>query len=465
MANDLLTSDIEMSTPPKRSPFSSMRHPQYRWLYASNMAFFFAMQGQMIVRSYLAFKLTHSALMLGLVNLAMAIPMLLVSPFGGVIADRVEKRRLIIAGQGILITSEFVIFALLLGGKLEFWHLLAFVFVMGCIFPVIMPARQAIVVNIVGLEGLQNAMALSMGGMNAARVVAPALAGFLIFAVDVKGAYLVSIALYLAGLTTMLKVSQSPPVPRTNKASVFGDMAEGFRFVKNSPPLRTLMLVGLIPPLFAMPFQSLIVVFTEDVWHVESWGLGVLQASAGLGGVVGAFVIAFWGETDRKLRLMIGGVLGFAASLLLFSASPWFLLAIPFVFVADVFASMFQTSNSTVTQLLVPDHVRGRVMSLGMMTFGLTPLGAVPIAAAAQAWGAPIAVGGASIVAAALIGIAYLISPTLRGIDDVVRKAMEEAGPRRGPGAWGAAPPPAKRPPISQPSEVEAQPVAIAGGQ
>ena len=143
MANDLLTSDIEMSTPPKRSPFSSMRHPQYRWLYASNMAFFFAMQGQMIVRSYLAFKLTHSALMLGLVNLAMAIPMLLVSPFGGVIADRVEKRRLIIAGQGILITSEFVIFALLLGGKLEFWHLLAFVFVMGCIFPVIMPAIVA----------------------------------------------------------------------------------------------------------------------------------------------------------------------------------------------------------------------------------------------------------------------------------------------------------------------------------
>jgi len=461
MANDLPLSDTAMVEAPTRSAFRSMQYPQFRWLYASNMAFFFAMQGQMIVRSYLAFKLTDSALALGLVNLAMAVPMLLVSPFGGVIADRVEKRRLIIGGQAVLLTSEFVVFALLLGGVLEFWHLMAFVFVMGCIFPVIMPARQAIVMNIVGREGIQNAMALQMGGMNAARVVGPALAGFLIFAVDVKGAYIVAIVLYLVGLATMMRVSQSPPTARTNKASVFGDMAEGFRFVKNSPPLRTLMLVGLIPPLFAMPFQSLIVVFTEDVWHVDTWGLGVLQAAAGLGGVAGAFAIAFWGETERKLRLMIGGVLGFAACLLLFAASPWFLLAIPFVFAADVFASMFQTSNSTIIQLLVPDHVRGRVMSLGMMTFGLTPLGSVPIAAAAQAWGAPIAVGGASLVAAALIGIAYLVSPTLRGIDDVVRRAMKEAEPHRRPS--GIVPPGLRSP--TPPSEIEGKPVVMAGGQ
>lgn len=440
-----------------------MREPQFRWLYASNMAFFLAMMGQMVVRSYLAFKLTDSALALGVVNLAMAIPMLIVSPFGGVIADRMEKRKLIILGQCVLIFSELVIFALLVSDHLEFWHLFAFVFVMGCVFPMMMPARSAIVMTIVGREGMQNAMALQMGGMNAARIVGPGLAGFLIFALDTRGAYLVAIALYGIGLAAMFKVHPSPAVMRNAGASVFGDIAEGFNFVRHSPPLRTLMLVGLIPPLFAMPFQSLLVVFTEDVWHVDSWGLGVLQASAGLGGVVGAFGVAFYGETDRKLRLMLAGVIGFAASLLLFAMSPWFLLAIPFVFIADVFASTFQTSNQAVTQVLVPDHVRGRVMSLNMMTFGLTPLGAVPIAAAAQVWGAPVAVGGASIVAAALVGIIYLASPTFRGIDEVIRAAMKEAGPRRGPfgmppgmmrGAVG--PPPA--------TEVDAKPVVMASG-
>jgi MFS family permease len=139
---------------------------QCRWMYASNIAFFFAMNGQFVVRSYLAFKLTGSAFSLGLVNLAVAIPMLFISPFGGVVADRVEKKRLIMTGQALLLANELVVLVLLLAGLLEFWHLLLVVFAMGCLFPFIMPARQAIVANIVGRQGLGNAMALQMGGMN-----------------------------------------------------------------------------------------------------------------------------------------------------------------------------------------------------------------------------------------------------------------------------------------------------------
>ncbi len=435
----------EVTRAGRPNAFRSMRHQQFRWLYASNMCFFFAMQGQMVVRSYLAFKLTDSALALGLVNLAIAVPMLIVSPFGGVIADRVEKRRLIMTGQVLLLTNEAVVFALLLGGWLEFWHLFAAVFALGAVFPVMMPARQAIVVNIVGREGLQNAMALQMGGMNAARVVGPALAGFLIWIISPKGAYVVALIMYAAGLLTMLRVTKSPPPPRRANVSVFGDMAEGFRFVRDQKTLRVLMIVGLIPPMFAMPFQSLLVVFTEDVWRVETWGLGVLQAAAGLGGVAGAFLVAFYGETERKLRFMFMGLFGFAGSLLLFSFSPWFLLALPLVFITDVFASMFQTNNSAVTQLLVPDYVRGRVMSLGMMTFGLTPLGAVPVAAAAEAWGAPVAVGGSALFAAVLAALAFALSKSLRGLDATAKAALESPpgmhpGHPRAEGEGGPAP-------------------------
>ncbi|MCA9823733.1 MAG: MFS transporter, partial [Dehalococcoidia bacterium] len=167
--------------PSGRSPFASLKNSQFRWLYISNLAFFFAMMGQFVTRSWLAFEITDSAFALGMVNFAVAVPMLLVAPFGGVIADRVERRNLIVAGQVILLANEAAVLVLLIAGVLAFWHLLAVSFVMGCVFPFIMPARQAIVVNIVGKQGLVNAMALQMGAMNAARVVAPALAGFLIW--------------------------------------------------------------------------------------------------------------------------------------------------------------------------------------------------------------------------------------------------------------------------------------------
>src|SRR3990172_8442201 len=190
----------EVPAAPRASAFSSLRHQQFRWLYASNIAFFFAMNGQFVVRSYLAYALTGSELALGMINLVVAIPMLIVSPFGGVIADRVEKRRLILTGQSVLVLNELAILVLLLTDQLQFWHMLVAVFFMGCTFPFIMPARQAIVVSIVGRQGLGNAMALQMGGMNAALVVGPVLAGFIIALAGVRWVYVVAVTMYAVAL-------------------------------------------------------------------------------------------------------------------------------------------------------------------------------------------------------------------------------------------------------------------------
>src|SRR5512140_3841657 len=283
------------------SGFALFRNRQFRWLYISNTAFFFAMNGQMIVRSYLAYEITNeNAFALGLINLAVAVPMLIVSPFGGVVADRVEKRRLIMTGQVVLVLNELTVLTLLLFDALQFWHLMAVVFVMGCTFPFIMPARQAIVVNIVGRRRLANALALQMGGMNAARVVAPALAGFLIWAVGVKETYGVAVAMYGVALFGMSRVNQAPPVPRDGKRSVYADILEGFRYVAGDPPVRVLMVLTILPMLLAMPFQSLLVVFAVDVWDVGSRGLGILQAAAGLGGLLGATEISSRAEPKAQ---------------------------------------------------------------------------------------------------------------------------------------------------------------------
>jgi MFS family permease len=399
-------------------------------MYASNTAFFFAMNGQFVVRSYLAFKLTGSAFSLGIINLAVAIPMLVISPFGGVLADRVEKRNLIMVGQALLLVNELIVLALLVTNRLEFWHLFAVVFLMGCLFPFIMPARQSIVANIVGRQGLGNAMALQMSGMNAARVVGPVTAGLIISVAGVRWVYAVAVALYLLALLAMSRIDRAPPAPATGPRTVFGDIREGVRYVRSDRPVRVLLLLSIVPMMLAMPFQALLVVFSEEVWHTGSRGLGILQGAAGVGGVLGSVIVAATGDIQRKLRVMMVSLLAFGGTLLLFAMSPWFLLALPFVLLADVFANVFGTVNATAIQVLIPDEVRGRVMSLMMMTFGLTPLGTLPVSAAAQAFGAPVAVGGAAIVTTLIAVLIYVASPALRGIDETSRAAVEAAPPR-----------------------------------
>jgi MFS family permease len=404
--------------------FAALRIPQFRWLFASNAAFFFAMNAQMLVRSYLAYELTRSPLALGLVNLVVALPMLVVSPFGGAWADRVERRRLVIAGQLSLVASEACVLGLLVAGVLELWHMLVSVAVMGCIFPFIMPARQALVVNAVGVRGVTNAMALSMGAMNASRVVGPVLAGLLIAAVGLPGAYATSLGLYGVAVACMLGVRPAHPDAAARRRPILAGIAEGFRFVNRDRVVLALLLLGIVPMFLAMPFQTLLVIFANDVWHVGPTGFGALQACAGVGGVLGSLFVAWRGDPERRLRAMMLQLCAFAAMLALFAASPWFGLALPLVLGANVFASVFNTRNSTAVQLLIPDHVRGRIMSFMMMSFGLTPLGTLPMSAIAEAFGAPVAVAGGALWVIGASGLFWLLSPALRTTDARAAEAL-----------------------------------------
>jgi MFS family permease len=202
--------------------------------------------------------------------------------------------------------------------------------------------------------------------------------------------------------------------------SLFEDVREGVRYMRSHSTVMVLMLFGLLPMFLAMPFQTLLVVFADEVWEVGERGFGILQGMAGLGGMIGAFVIARRGERPARLRLMLISVMAFSSFLLMFSASPSFLIALPLILAANVFAGMFQILNNTAIQLLVPEEVRGRISGFLMMSFGLTPLGTLPMAILAERVGAPAAVAAAS--ALVLVGavIWYVASPVLRGIDEAL---------------------------------------------
>jgi MFS family permease len=411
-----------------RGALASLEHPEYRWMFASNVAFFLAMSGQGIVRAWLAFELTGSELALGLVSFTAAVPMLLIAPIGGVMSDRLERRNVIAAGQSLVLVSELGVLALLATGNLAFWHLLVAAGVMGCVFPFIMPARQALVVSIVGRRGLPNAMALSMAGMNVTRVVGPALAGFLLGPLGSSGTYTVGVSLYAIALLTMLRVRRRPPAP-TAKVSVYANALEGARYVRDHRLVLMLIFFGLVPMFLAMPFQSLLVVFAEEVWQVGPSGLGLLSAAGGIGGVAGSFYVAWRADSHHRVQRMMVSIVGFGVFLFAFSLTPYFGLALGLVFVANAFASVYSTLNNTAIQMIIPDEVRGRISSFLMMSFSLPLLGTLPLSALAEAYGAPSAVALASVLAVAVALAFFAGSHELRNMDASVQAAVDADDP------------------------------------
>ncbi len=406
-------------------PPSPLRIAQFRWLFASNMFFFMAMEAQRLVRVWIAYDLTDSKIALGLLLAAVATPMMLIAPFGGAIADRMERRNLIVFGQAIVVANEGVILALLVSDQLAFWHLLCTSAVMGCVFPLIMPARAAIVVNIVGKEGVSQAVGLNMAGMNTMRVVGPGVAGYLLYLLGMKGAAAVGVGIYFLAFLCVLRVGRYRPDAAVREVSIGRNILDGVRYMREHRLVLVLLFFGLVPMFLAMPFGTLLVVFARDIWEVGEWGLGWLQAVGGLGGVAGAMLIA-WRAPGGRLGTMMWSVIGFGVFLVGFAFSPWFLLALPLVFAANVLGSIYSTLNSSAIQLLIPDAVRGRVSSFLMMSFSLPLLGTLPMSAVAELYDAPIAVGLAAVLSVMAALLFYLSSPQLRRMDASIREAMAE---------------------------------------
>jgi len=412
--------------PPRPRILTSLEVPQFRWLFASNTTFFLAMGGQQVLRSWLVFQITGSELALGWVSALVALPMLLIAPIGGAIADRFDRRTVVAGGQLIVVLGEITVLALLLTGRLRYWHLLVMAALMGTSFPFIMPARQAIIANVVGRARMTNAMALNMAAVNTTRVVGPAVAGFAIGAVGVGPAYTVNVVLYVIALTCLLGLHSAPAARGPNRGTMAQSMNEGLRYILHDRLVLVLLFFGLVPMFLVMPFQNLLVVFTEQVWRVGPEGLGILSAAAGAGGMVGAVLVAWRTESKGRLRSMLMAAFAFGLFLFLFALSPWYLLALPLVFLANVFANYYSALNNIAIQMLVPDEVRGRVSSFLMMSFSLPLLGTLPVAAVAELLGAPAAVAGASVIAVLVAVGFYVASPSLRGMDERMRRAMVE---------------------------------------
>lgn len=418
--------------PPRSGALAVFDVPQFRWLFFGNVAFFFAMQGQILTRTIIAWDLTGAATSLALVNLVVAVPIIFASLIGGAITDRVERRQLVIAGQCLIAFNDIAILTLLFTDNLQFWHLLVTSFLAGCAFPFIMPARMAITATVVGPEKIQTAMAFSGGSMNLARVAGPAMMGLVIAQFSVTAAYVVSVSLYLTAILCMFRVERSHSASDGEpRKKLLADIAHGFSYVRHNRPVLICLIFGLLPMFVAMPAQSILVMLAEQAWQRGESGVGILMAVGGVGGVLGSLWIVKRGDTSHRLKLMVGSTAAFGLFLGIFAQIPNFYLALVPLLVANLCAAASQTVNNASIQLLVDDSVRGRMSSLMMLSFGLTPIGVFPMAMAADRWGAAPAITGACVLLMVLVGVFFLMSATLRNLDNNVSDAITAGAKKR----------------------------------
>jgi MFS family permease len=382
-------------------------------LWLGLLALMGGVQMQMISTGYLAYEITSSPFLLGVVNAGFALPLLVLSLFGGAIADRIERKYIIQGGQAVA-----AVLALSLGVAVSFdtvsWHSLFLAsFVLGGLFALMMPARQAIIPQLVGPERLTNAMALNAAGMSVMTLAAPAMAGWIYAFLGPQFVYYIVAAL---GLAAMLITSL---LPRTgagltgSAAPMMKDIAAGLCYIRQSKLVLVLLLMGLATTLLALPFRFMMPVFVVDVYRMGPEAMGLLVSLIGAGSLAGSLFIASLGKWRRGLLMLLGTVLS-AIGLLLVAAIPIYLVAAGVMLIMGFGDAVRQTLNQSLIMEEVEAPYRGRVMSVFMMNFGLMPLGVLPAGVIAEYLGAQTAIGILAVLLMAITTTIYLTQKSLR---------------------------------------------------
>ncbi len=363
-----------------------------------------ATQMQMLVRGYLTYELTESATLVGIVSAGGSISVLVFALFGGAIADRVERRRVIQIGQTVSVLLAFFVGMAVLLDLIAWYHLLAAGILQGVMWSFLAPARQAFVPQLVGTQNLGNAIALTASAMSGTAAIAPSFAGVLYGSFGPAAVYFVIAVMSAIAVLLTTSIPRTPLERKGAKPSMLHDIKDGIQYLLRSPFILTLLLFGLSMTLIVMPYRFLLPVYVVEVFGRGSESLGLLMSIVGVGSLGGSLVIASITKWHRGL-LLLGG--GFAAGLALLtvSAIPFYFVAAPFMLLVGLGDSANRSLNQTLVMENMDAEYRGRVMSLWMMKFGLMPLGILPISIIAEQFGpqASFACMGAAIVIITLL--------------------------------------------------------------
>jgi MFS family permease len=393
------------ATPPKwATTLRALRHRNFQLFFSGQLISLTGTWMQSVAQAWLVYSMTKSALLLGSVGFASQIPVFLFAPFGGITADRVNRQRLVIATQTASMILAGILAWLTLSGRVQVWHIFVLAGLLGVVNAFDIPGRQSFLIDMVGKEDLMNAIALNSSMFNGARVIGPAIAGILVARIGEGWCFAANSISYIAVIIGLL-LMKVRSVPRISNRSPIEDMIEGFRWVNQTKIIRSLLfLIGLVS-LVGMPYTVLMPVFADKILHGGARGLGILMGATGVGALFGALTLAAKTGIKGLGRWVTITCATLGISLFLFSFSTSFWLSAALLLPCGYSMMLQMACSNTLIQTIVPDHLRGRVMSLySMMFMGMAPFGAFFGGAMANRIGAPmtVAVGGIACVFGAI---------------------------------------------------------------
>lgn len=384
--------------------FRSLEHRNFRLLWLGTIVSHSGDWMDQIALNWLVYQLTGSPVYLGILNLCRTAPIVVFTLLGGVVADRMERRRLLFATQVVAMLLALALAVLVSSGLVEIWMVLLVAIGRGVMMSFNAPARQSLISELVPREHLMNAIALNSATLNLTRVLGPALGGVIIATLGVAGAFYLNAASFVAVLygLALMRFPEFRPRVRTG---VLRELTGGLRYLAAHPALRALILLALLPMLLGQPYQTMLTVFARDVLEVGAQGLGLLTAASGAGAVLGAlWVAAQHGEMQRG-RAMLAGLVAFGLLLMVFAASPWLGLSLVALVGVGAAQQVYMSMNNTLVQITVDEEYRGRVVSILFLNRGMVPMGTILAGFGTALIGAPLTIGA---MAASLVLLALL---------------------------------------------------------
>jgi MFS family permease len=395
--------------------FVALRHRNFRLFWFGQLISLIGTWMQSIGQAWLVLQLTHSAWLLGVVGALQFLPVMLLSLFGGVLADRLPKRKVLLFTQSFAMLQATVLWILVANGHIQIWEVLVLASLLGLTNSVDMPTRQAFVVEMAGREDLPNAIALNSSVFNMARVVGPGLGGLIIAFLGIAPLFLlnaISFVPVIVGLALIRMnelhalAKRSTTGGETSKQSTLQSLREGLTYVVHTPSVLLIIVVIGVISLFGINFNVILPLFATDVLHSGAMGFGFLSAAFGLGSLCSALWLA-WGNRKPNVQYLLIAALAFSVLEIFFALSQLYMLSLILIAAVGFAMIAFSANSNTALQTVTPDHLRGRVMSVYMVVFaGSVPLGNLFTGGLAHLYGAPFAllIGGVLSLVAAIVG-------------------------------------------------------------
>jgi MFS family permease len=364
--------------------FLALRHRNFQLYFSGQLISLVGTWMQSTAQAWLVYRLTHSPFLMGLVVFVGLFPAFVLGIWGGVIADRYNKHTMIITTQALEMIQAFLFAAFVLWGNITIWQIFVFVALLGTVHAFDMPLRQSFIVDLVDPDALPSAIALSSSVFNAARIVGPALAGILVAVTSEGYCFLINGVSYFAVLISLFQIKTKRHPHHRHAKNAFESLKEGLAYSYRTYHVRSIFWILTIAVLCGTPYLTFMPIFANDILHSGSRGLGILMGSAGIGAFLGAVSLGAQKEMRGVGKIIALAVCAFGIALVLFALSRNFLFSFAILFVIGFSMMAGMVSSNIMLQLLVPDHLRGRLMSI----YATIIVGVVPIGSLLSGWSA-----------------------------------------------------------------------------